>query len=79
LAIRKEIENIQNITELKEVASVVPTLVIAYNRRKQGVEYLKTTLGPSLNEIITSNTEYDFDLEPLDVPIHLFVLLHVCV
>jgi hypothetical protein len=67
LAIRKEIENIQNITELKEVASVVPSLVIAYNRRKQGMEYLKTVLGPYLNELISADTEYNFEFNPLAI------------
>jgi Ras GTPase-activating-like protein IQGAP2/3 len=63
LAIRKEIMNIANVNVLQEAgaASVIPTMVIAYNRRKQGVEYLKSALGPVMKSLVEDESSLELN------------------
>lgn len=43
--------------------TVVPKMVITYNRRKQGLEYLKTVLGPLLKGVM-EKTDLNLELHP---------------
>ena len=50
----------------------VPKMVIAYNRRKQGSEFLKSVLGPLLKNFITK--DLNLELKPQNVEILSFSL-----
>jgi hypothetical protein len=60
-AMEYEIAHIKSPQELKEADSIVPKMVLTYNRRKQGVEYLKNTLTGVLKEMMLK--EYNFELK----------------
>jgi len=63
LAIKNEISKISSLSDFLKANTVVPKMVITYNRRKQGLEYLKATLGPLL-KIVMEKTDLSLDLNP---------------
>lgn len=50
---------IKKVSDFLKADSVVPKMVITYNRRKQGLDFLKTVLTPLLKEVVSK----DFNLE----------------
>jgi len=50
---------IKTVSDFLKADSVVPKMVITYNRRKQGLDFLKTVLAPILKDVMTK----DFNLE----------------
>jgi hypothetical protein len=66
LAVLKEIKHLKSdINELTQTDSIIPKMLITYNKRKQGVEFLKGTLGIYLKKFLTE--DYEFELKPLAV------------
>lgn len=53
----------QDIRGFIQAETVVPKMVITYNRRKQGVEYLKEVLGPLVKKVIEKGA-LNLDLNP---------------
>lgn len=62
LAIQHEISVIKEIGDFLQVDSVVPKMIIAYNRRKAGVQYLQDTLKSPLHQFL--DKDLDLDLNP---------------
>jgi hypothetical protein len=70
LAITNEIVKIKSgPIEFTQSESVVPQMIITYNKRKQGVEYLKNTFGSLIKEI--NAKDYAFELNATTVRFHL--------
>lgn len=67
LAIEKEISVVKSVGDFigGKSETVVPKMVVIYNKRKQGIDYLKTILKPLLEEFIL-NTDI-IELNPLTV------------
>jgi Ras GTPase-activating-like protein IQGAP2/3 len=66
LAITNEIVKLKSgPIEFIQSESVVPYMIITYNKRKQGVEYLKNTFGALIKEISSKN--YVFELNATTV------------
>jgi Ras GTPase-activating-like protein IQGAP2/3 len=63
LAIQKEMSAIKGVSAFLQADSVVPKMVITYNRRKQGLEFLKTVLSPILKNVITK--DINLELKPM--------------
>lgn len=51
IAISQETKANSNVAELLSMESVVPKMIITYNRRKQGHEYLKQIIAPILDSV----------------------------
>jgi Ras GTPase-activating-like protein IQGAP2/3 len=62
-AIEVEMSVIKNVGDFLTVDSVVPKMVVTYNRRKLGLDYLKKILSPILNTIIKRD-DLNFELNP---------------
>jgi hypothetical protein len=56
---------IKTVSDFLKADSVVPKMVITYNRRKQGTEFLKTVLGPILKDVISH--DINLELKPQNV------------
>eukprot|EP01128_Nolandella_sp_AFSM9_P002117 TRINITY_DN12502_c0_g1_i1.p1 TRINITY_DN12502_c0_g1~~TRINITY_DN12502_c0_g1_i1.p1 ORF type:complete len:898 (+),score=349.73 TRINITY_DN12502_c0_g1_i1:45-2696(+) len=63
LAIENEISHLQSPMDLKQVDSVVPKMILTYNKRKQGKEYLTKALNNPITHVL-EHDEYDFELDP---------------
>eukprot|EP01112_Ceratiomyxa_fruticulosa_P011633 TRINITY_DN3172_c0_g3_i1.p1 TRINITY_DN3172_c0_g3~~TRINITY_DN3172_c0_g3_i1.p1 ORF type:complete len:840 (+),score=226.31 TRINITY_DN3172_c0_g3_i1:340-2859(+) len=61
-AISREINSINTILDFCQAESVVPKMVVTYNKRKQGSEYLRTALGPVLINAIRKDV--NLELKP---------------
>jgi Ras GTPase-activating-like protein IQGAP2/3 len=66
LAIQHEISVVKHVGDFLSSDTVVPKMVITYNRRKQGLEYLKRTLAPLLSVVIERN-DLNLELHPLQI------------
>eukprot|EP00005_Dracoamoeba_jomungandri_P001282 CAMPEP_0174252074 /NCGR_PEP_ID=MMETSP0439-20130205/1701_1 /TAXON_ID=0 /ORGANISM="Stereomyxa ramosa, Strain Chinc5" /LENGTH=892 /DNA_ID=CAMNT_0015332565 /DNA_START=22 /DNA_END=2700 /DNA_ORIENTATION=- len=64
LAIKNEISKIKSLSDFLKATTVVPKMVITYNRRKQGLKYLKQTLGPLLGQVM-DKSDLSLELHPL--------------
>lgn len=64
LAIKNEISKIKSLSDFLKANTVVPKMVITYNRRKQGLEYLRTTLGPLL-KVVMEKKDLSLELNPM--------------
>lgn len=53
----------QDIRGFIQAETVVPKMVITYNRRKQGVDYLKEVLGPLVKKVMEKGA-LNLDLNP---------------
>jgi len=65
LAIKHEISVIKNVRDFLSAETVVPKMIISYNRRKQGLEYIKKMMEPTLNR--TMKKELNLELNPLNI------------
>jgi Ras GTPase-activating-like protein IQGAP2/3 len=63
LAIEKEMSVIKNVSDFLKADSVVPKMVITYNKRKQGSEFLKTVLGPMIKDML-QKANVNLELKP---------------
>lgn len=54
IAIEQEMQSITSISDFVKEQSVLAKMVLTYNRRKQGLEYMRQTLGPALTEFLTT-------------------------
>jgi len=63
LAIKNEIIRNSSLSEFLKNTTVVPKMVITYNRRKQGLEYLRKTLGPVLKKVMEIQ-DLSLDISP---------------
>jgi len=61
-AIQREMNAIKDVSDFLKADSVVPRMVVTYNRRKQGLEFLKTVLAPILKSVMTK--EFNLELKP---------------
>jgi len=66
LAIQHEMSIIKHLSDFLGGDSVVPKMVITYNRRKQGLEYLKKTLSPLLLNLV-EKSDLNLELHPLNI------------
>jgi len=66
LAIQHEISVVKNVSDFLSAETIVPKMVITYNRRKQGLEYLKKTLQPLLTAVVEKG-ELNLELHPLQI------------
>jgi len=62
IAIQKEMSAISNVSDFLKADSVVPKMVITYNRRKQGHEFLKNIIGPIMKTVIAQ--DINLELKP---------------
>lgn len=62
-SIKNEMQVIKDIRGFIQAETVVPKMVITYNRRKQGVDYLKEVLGPLVKKVIEKGA-LNLDLNP---------------
>jgi hypothetical protein len=53
---------ITKVSDFLKADSVVPKMVITYNRRKQGLDFLKSVLAPILKSILSK--EVNLELKP---------------
>lgn len=66
LAIQHEINSVKSLADFLSAETVVPKMVIAYNRRKQGLAYLKKTLAPLVQTVVDKN-DLNLELHPLQI------------
>jgi len=66
LAIQHEINSVKSLADFLSADTVVPKMVIAYNRRKQGLDYLKKTLAPLVQTVVDKN-DLNLELHPLQI------------
>lgn len=62
-SIQNEMQVIRDIRGFIQAETVVPKMVITYNRRKQGVDYLKEVLGPLVKKVMEKG-KLNLDLNP---------------
>ncbi len=62
-SIKNEMQVIKDIRGFIQAETVVPKMVISYNRRKQGVDYLKEVLGPLVKKVMEKG-KLNLDLNP---------------
>ena len=60
-----EISTLKEVSDLIQSDSVVPKMVLTYNKRKQGVEYIKNTLTSFVKDVMVK--DYQFELAPLAI------------
>lgn len=65
LAIQREISVISNLRDFMSVDTVVPKMVLQYNRRKAGFDYLKKTLRGPFEEFL--KVEINSEINPLTI------------
>jgi len=63
LAIENEISHISSPLDLKQVDSVVPKMILTYNKRKLGKDYLVHALTKPITHVL-EHEDYDFELDP---------------
>jgi len=66
LAVGQELKAVQNVGDLISMGSVVPKMVITYNRRKQGQEYLKQIIAPIL-DAVTNIVDLNLELNAVQI------------
>eukprot|EP01090_Pellita_catalonica_P007057 TRINITY_DN175_c0_g1_i1.p1 TRINITY_DN175_c0_g1~~TRINITY_DN175_c0_g1_i1.p1 ORF type:complete len:924 (-),score=207.35 TRINITY_DN175_c0_g1_i1:100-2871(-) len=66
MAITNELAKIKSLSDFLKGTTVVPKMVITYNRRKQGLEYLKKTLGAVLKKVMDKK-DLSFELHPMAI------------
>jgi len=64
-SMENEIATLKQGSDLLQTDSVVPKMVLSYNKRKQGVEYIKTTFTSFVKEVMMK--DYQFELAPLTI------------
>lgn len=62
-SIKNEMQVIKDIRGFIQAETVVPKMIITYNKRKQGAEYLKEVLGPLVKKVIEKGA-LNLDLNP---------------
>lgn len=58
-AIHREMQSVKDVSSFLKADSVVPRMVVAYNRRKQGSEFLRSVIGPVLKDIIAKDVNLE--------------------
>jgi len=66
LSIQREMVANKKISDFLKQDSVVPKMVTSYNKRKQGTEYLKTVIGPSVKKV-AADSKLSLELKPKNV------------
>jgi len=62
LSIEKEVNQNKNVNEfVSNTDSVVPLMIVSYNKRKQGKRYMKENFGNLIGEVIKSDDVYGAD------------------
>jgi Ras GTPase-activating-like protein IQGAP2/3 len=61
-AILKEVKHSTRPNELIQSESIIPGMVLAYSKRKQGIEYLRQVIGPVIKEFMMKDV--DFEVSP---------------
>lgn len=64
-SIKKELSSISNMNKFLSQDSVVPKMVITYNKRKQGQEFLKSVIGPVLVKFLKQDV--NLEVKPLNI------------
>jgi hypothetical protein len=52
----------KHVSDFLKADSVVPKMVITYNRRKQGLDFLKNVIGPIMKSVISK--DINLELKP---------------
>jgi len=66
LTLLKELKSLGAVGDLLSAETVVIKMVLTYNKRKQGSEYLKTTLAPLIQQVVKQQ-DIMLDMNPLAV------------
>lgn len=66
LTLLKELKSLGAVGDLLSAETVVLKMVLAYNKRKQGSEYLKTTLAPLIQQVVKQQ-DIMLDMRPTGV------------
>eukprot|EP01113_Clastostelium_recurvatum_P027013 TRINITY_DN324_c0_g1_i3.p1 TRINITY_DN324_c0_g1~~TRINITY_DN324_c0_g1_i3.p1 ORF type:complete len:832 (+),score=362.11 TRINITY_DN324_c0_g1_i3:64-2559(+) len=66
LAISQEMSQMKSVGDLLSVDSVVPKMIITYNRRKQGHQFLKQVIAPILDTVI-NQADLNLELNPVTI------------
>eukprot|EP00211_Chloroparvula_japonica_P005130 CAMPEP_0119131044 /NCGR_PEP_ID=MMETSP1310-20130426/9300_1 /TAXON_ID=464262 /ORGANISM="Genus nov. species nov., Strain RCC2339" /LENGTH=838 /DNA_ID=CAMNT_0007121595 /DNA_START=153 /DNA_END=2669 /DNA_ORIENTATION=+ len=69
LAMQHEISVIQQVSDFLQAETVVPKMIVTYNRRKQGLDYIQRVLGPVMNTVL--ETDRNMELNPLTIYIKM--------
>ncbi|EGG17353.1 RasGTPase-activating protein [Cavenderia fasciculata] len=69
LSVQKEMSNIATVGDFLKADTVVPKMIITYNKRKQGTDYLKAVIGPILANVIKQ--DLNLELKPSAVYISI--------
>ena len=71
LSIEHEMQKVKQVDNFLEAETVVPKMIITYNRRKQGIEYLRKTLSPVVHQLMA---EKDLNLELMPMIVYQTML-----
>jgi hypothetical protein len=66
LSVQNEIAKIRSLSEFLKADSVIPKMLVTYNRRKLGTQYLRQTIGPLLLQVM-ERTDLNLELNPVQV------------
>ena len=61
IAIEQEIKNAKSVADFVKDQSILAKMVLTYNKRKQGKEYLRTMLGPVFSEFLRKEDTLDLN------------------
>jgi hypothetical protein len=76
MCISTEIKNASHPKDMSESSSIVNTMILTYNKRRQGTEYLKATVGPVIKEI-TSKDDLNLNIDLKQVSISFVVFIFI--
>ncbi|XP_049847955.1 ras GTPase-activating-like protein rgaA [Schistocerca gregaria] len=65
-AMEYEINHLRNVADFIQSDTVVPKMVLTYNKRKQGVEYIKSTFSSFFNQDALEDS-HQFDMNPMSI------------
>ena len=65
LAMQHEISVIQHVSDFLQAETVVPKMIVTYNRRKQGLAYIQRVLGPVMQTVL--ETDRNMELNPVTI------------
>lgn len=66
LAITQEMEGTKSVGDFLKADTIVPKMIITYNRRKQGIEYLKKVIAPIVVDVM-GKADLNLDVSPKSV------------
>jgi len=65
LAMQHEISVVSHVSDFLQQETVVPKMIVTYNRRKLGLTYIQKVLGPAMNTFL--ETDMNMELSPMAI------------